>query len=118
MAKSRLDWTDMDWANYLNCPVQKIPEYKKILDANFLTAIERDRETGKYSFVMYQYAIAPSGFKRLQLILSDDKHKFNNLTDAVRDANNVISTFEFTDFKAKMFDMPKKALQMLLIRQK
>lgn len=115
--KSRLDWQDSDWATYLNCPVSKIPEYKKILDENFVTAIERDRQSGQYSFALYRYDVAPSGFKRLQLSKTSKK-SFANLLDAVHDANNIISCWELSDFWAKAFNMPKQAVQMLLIRQK
>ncbi len=115
--KSRLDWQDADWAKHLNCPVSKIPEYKKILDENFLTAIERDKQSGQYSFALYSYDVAPSGFTRLRLSATGNK-SFTNLLDAVRDANNIISCWELSDFWAKAFDVPKQAVQMLLIRQK
>lgn len=114
----RSKWTDIMWAYYLGCPVQKIPEYKKFLDENYVPAIERNKTTGKYSFVMYKYDIAPSGQKRLQLWLTDDKHSFDTTTEALNNANNTISTLEFTDFWAKTFDVPKQVLQMLLIRVK
>ena len=116
--KSRLEWTDADWANYFGCPVQKIPEYKKFLDENYVPAIERNKTTGKYSFVMYKYDIAPSGQKRLQLWLTDDKHSFDTTTEALNNANNTISTLEFTDFWAKMYGVPKQVLQMMLIYEK
>lgn len=114
----RSKWTDAFWAYYLGCPVQEIPEYRKFVDERFVPAIERNRETGKYSLVMYKYDIAPSGQKRLQLWLTDDKHSFDNTIDALHNANNTISTLEFTDFWAKMYEVPKQVLQMLLIRVK
>ena len=116
--KSRLDWTDMDWAVYFGCPVQEIPEYRKFLNENYLPAIEYNKTTGKYSFAMYRYDIAPSGHKRLRLWLTDDKHSFVKKEDALHDANNVISTLEFTDFWAKTYKVPKQVLQMLLMCEK
>ena len=116
--KSRLNWNDLDWATYLDCPVQKIPEYKRVLDANYVTAVERNRTTGRYSFAMYKYHTKPSGDQNLQLLLSDDKHSFPTIMDAVHDANNIISTMELSDFWAKALGMPARAVQMMLIREK
>ncbi len=116
--KSRLEWTDLDWANYLCCSIQEIPSIRKFLDDNYVTAIERNKTTGRYSFAMYKYHTAPSGAKDLHLMLSDDKHSFSNLIDAMHDANNIISTLEFSDFWAKTLNVPKQSLQMMLIREK
>lgn len=116
--KSRLEWTDENWANYLGCPVEKIPSIRNFLDKTYVTAVERNKITGQYSFAMYKYDTAPSGHNRLRLILSDDKRGFTNITDAVRDANNIISTLELTDFWADTLNIPKQALQMMLIREK
>ena len=115
--KSRLEWTDENWADYLGCPVKEIPSIREFLNETYVTAIERNKITGRYSFAMYKYDSAPSGHKRLQLMLSDDKHSFTNIIDAVRDANNVISTLELSDFWADALNVPKRALQMMLVRQ-
>jgi len=116
--KSRLNWNDLDWATYLDCPIQNIPEYKQVLDKNFVMAVERNRTTGRYSFAMYRYHTKPSGDQNLQLLLSDDKHSFPTIMDAVCDANNIISTMELNKFWAKTLDVPARAIQMLLIREK
>ena len=115
--KPRLQWTDLDWANYLQCTVQEIPDIKDFLDKNYVMAVERNKMTGRYSFTMYKYHTAPSGNQSLQLLLSDDKHSFVNIMDAVRDANNIISTLELSDFWARALNVPKQALQMMLIRE-
>ena len=89
---------------------------KKFLDDNYVTVVEHNKTTGRYSFAMYKYHTVPSGAKGLHLMLSADKHSFSNMADAVCDANNIISTLEFTDFWAKTLNIPRQSLQMLLIR--
>ena len=118
--KSRIEWTLLDWANYLGCPVHEIPSIRKFLENNYVTAIVRNRGTGRYSFAMYRYHTAPSGAKDLHLMLSadDEKHTFTNQVDAIREANNIISTLELNDFWAKTLNVPQRSLQMLLIREK
>lgn len=113
---NRLQWTDKDWATYLGCPIDKIQEYKNILDKNYLMAIERDKNSGKYFMAVYRYDIAPSGFQRLQLLLSGNK-RFDNVVNALQDANRIISHMELNDFYAKQLNMPKQAIQMMLIRE-
>lgn len=116
--KSRLYWNNLDWATYLGCPVQNIPEYKKVLDENYVMAVERNKITGNYSFAVYTYHTKPSGDQNLQLLLSDDKHSFPTIMDAVHDANNIISTMELNNFWAKTLGVPSRAIQMMLIREK
>ena len=115
--KNRLEWTDMDWATYLGCSVQQVQEYRIFLNDNFVPAIELNKETKKYSFVMYKYHTHPSGHKSLQL-MSTRNVNFSNVAEAVDDANSIISCMEFSDFWAKMYEMPKRAIQMMLIREK
>ena len=115
--KSRTEWNDKDWATYLGCPVAKVADYRNILDRNYVMSIQRDSRTQQYYFAMYRYDITPSGTKRLQLKYSSKK-QFTTTQDALTDANNIISTIELTDFWAKTFKVPNRAIQMLLIRQK
>ena len=115
--KSRLDWNDTDWAAYLGCSVQNVAKYRELLEKNYLTCVEQDKKSGLHAFALYKYDIAPSGTERLRLMLSS-KRRFNNVSDAVKDANNIISTLELSDFWAGEFNVPKQAVQMLLIRQK
>jgi hypothetical protein len=115
--KPRQTWTNLDWATYLCCPVKEISSIKKFLDDTFVMSIARHKNTGLYCFAMYKYDFAPSGATRLQLINSGKK-SFQNVMDALRDANeNIISQMEFTDFWAKAYNVPKRALQMMLIRE-
>ena len=115
--KSRLDWNDNDWAKYLDCPVEAVQKHKKVLDDTYLTTIGRKKDTNLYHFVMYKYDYAPSGIKRLQLMHSGN-HGFISYKEAVVDANNIISSMELTDFWAQTLNVPNRAIQMLLIRQK
>lgn len=114
---NRLNWKDEDWATYLGCPVSKVQEYKNILDQNYLMAIECDKNTKKYFMAVYRYDIAPSGFKRLQLLLSGNK-QFAKVDDALHNANDIISKMELGKYQAKWLNMPQKAIQMMLIREK
>ena len=115
--KPRLKWTDLDWATYLDCPVQEIPSIKKFLDDTFVMSIARQKSTGRYCFAMYKYDFAPSGATRLQLIKSGN-NSFSNIMYALHDANNnIISKMELTDFWAKTYNVPRRALQMMLIHE-
>lgn len=113
MLKSRLNWTDMDWANYLGCPVHRVSAYRQILDNNLIPKIECDKKTGKYFFALYRYDVA----KNLQLMMSADR-QFNRFNDAACDANNIISISELDDYWAEQLHIPNKAIQMMLIRNK
>ena len=118
MATSRLEWKDTDWARYLDCSVQKIPEFRKVLSENYVTAVGQDKKTNLYSFVLYRYDFSIAGTKRVRLLLSDDKNKFNDFGHAVQHANNIISTLELSDIWAEALNVPKRAIQMMLIREK
>ena len=116
--KSRLNWTDTDWAKHLNCHVSKIPEYRKALNEMFLVTIEQNRLDGLYYFTMYRYHVSLAGTKSLQLFLTKDAPGFKTIQDAIDDGNKAISTLEFSDYWAKLYKMPKRVLQMMLIREK
>ena len=113
----RLDWQDVDWAKYLGCSVQQVQEYKEFLNNNFVPVIEHDKKNNRYSFAMYRYHTHPSGHKSLQLMSTRDVG-FATRAEAIDDANSIISCMEFTAFWEKMYNMPKRAIQMMLIREK
>ncbi len=115
--KSRLEWTDANWAAYLGCSVSQVSRYKEILNKNYLMAVEKNTQANTYAFAMYRYDIAPSGQKRLRLLRSSNQ-QFSEESAAITDANNIISTMELYDFYATALNVPKQAIQMLLIRQK
>ena len=94
---NRENWSDKEWATYLNCPVEKIAEYRKILNDNFVFGLEQNKETKHYSFVAYKYHIHPSGHKSMLLWLTDDVHTFKTKAQAVNHANTkIISKLEFS----------------------
>ncbi len=115
ISTNRLRWTNKDWAKYMNCSITEVKEYKKFLFNTFETGIAKSRETGKYRFEMYKYHISPSEFK-MPLLMFSGKKEFISVDDAIKDANNIISGFELSDYWAKMYEMPKQAVQMLLIK--
>ena len=117
MAKNRLDWTDLDWATYLGCPVARVSEYRKILDENYVMVIEKNKKSGKYSFAMYRYYVKPSGNDGFQLLLSS-KREFVTKTEAINNANGHISNMELKDFWSKSLNVPSKAIQMMLIHER
>ena len=114
--KSRLEWQDVDWAKYFGCSVQQVAQYRKVVDDNFLSVVERNKKSKMYSLAIYRYDTAPSGIQRLQLMISSDK-SFKDLNNAMQDANNIISCLELNDFWAGVLNIPKQAIQMALIRQ-
>ena len=115
MNGNRLKWTDMNWATYLGCSVQQVQEYKQILNEHFIPLIKRDNKTKKYSFEMYRYDT--TGRKKPHLEISD-KRQFNNIAEATDNANSLISCMELKESWANNFNMPKRAIQMMLIREK
>ena len=117
---NRENWRDVDWAKYLNCPVDKIAEYRKILSQEYDTGIAKVFATGKYRFEFYRYETLPDGIKR-PLLQYSSKEEFNNFEEARKYANEKIISadyFYLKDFWAKILGVPAKAIQMLLIKQK
>ncbi len=115
--ENRLNWKDPDWAAYLGCPVNCVAQYRQILGNNFVPAIEREQKSGLYSLVMYRYDVSPSGSKRLRLLFSSNQH-FADIADALHNANTVISSLELNAKVAEVLQIPRTAIQMLLIRTK
>ncbi len=115
---NRLDWQDSNWATYLGCPVVCVKDYRRKLEGKFLITIAQHPETKKYRFEMYAYDYAPSGQKRIHLLKSGN-NLFDTYTAALNDANfNIIPTLELNPAYVKLFGMPSKAIQMMLIKQK
>jgi hypothetical protein len=117
MNENRLKWTDMNWATYLGCSVQQVQEYKKILNEYFIPLIKRDNKTKKYSFEMYRYDATSAGRKKSHLEIRDPR-PFNNMAEAIDNANSLISCMELKESWANTFNMPKRAIQMMLVREK
>ena len=110
---SRQNWSDLDWANYLNCPITEIPSIKNYMQENYSSLISTNMHNGKRFVRLYRHEITPSESIRPIQIYSAELHTPN----FVREANDKISTLELTDFWAKALNVPKRALQMMLIRE-
>ncbi len=113
----RLEWTDADWANYLNCSVEKINEYKKILSSHIVMEIKEIR-TNFYEFQIYRLVMGPKGRKRKTLVGVDWVHQSRDRAEVVNNANTVISSLTLKDEIAAKFNVPNAAVQMMLIREK
>ena len=114
----KTQWGDSDWAAYLHCPVAKVAQYREILESMFITGIAKDADTGKYRFEMHRFDFAPSGQKRLFLMLSSNK-VFDTYEEALKDANaNVISKLYLDSFWERHLEIPARAVQMMLINQR
>lgn len=114
----RLDWENKDWATYLGCSAKDIPVYKKVLKKNFVSCIERDEYTGRYSFALYRYNFVQFGRKKRRLILTSE-NTFKAPKDAIKDANSVIIPgLRLEASWADAWKIPEKAIQMMLIREK
>ena len=113
----RTQWRDSDWAAYLGCSVAQVAKYREILASMFLTGIAHSETTGKYRFEMHRWDIAPSGQKRLFLMLSGN-NLFDTYDAALKDANtNVIPKLYLNDFWERHLQIPAKCVQMMLIKQ-
>ncbi len=114
----RLEWTDMDWANYLNCSIEKINEYKKILSANIVMEIKQISSYPMYEFQIYRRVTGQKGRKRKTPVFFDWSHQSHDRTEVVNNANIIISSLTLKDEIATKFNVPKAAVQMMLIREK
>ena len=112
--KPRSEWTNLDWASYLQCPIQEVPVLQNYISENYLPTIGKNRVTGKYHFCVLKLHVSPSGWRDWHLWLSDDKKGFTNESDVVRYVNEtVIPTLQFNDAYAKLADIPVRALQLM-----
>lgn len=118
MTPEQLSWSDGQWAIYLDCPIQEIPSIRKFMTRNFFPLIERDVITGKYNFVMTRISTSMAGTKRIMPMVSD-KETFLTYAEARKHANEVIiPKLELTNFWASAYYVPRRALQMLHIKER
>ena len=114
----RTQWRDSDWAAYLRCSVAEVVKYREILSGMFITGIAHSESEGKYRFEMHRYDIAPSGQKRLFLMLSGN-NVFDTYEAALKDANtNIIPKMYLNDFWERHLKVPANAVQMMLINER
>ncbi len=116
--RPRLLWNDLDWATYLDCPVQKIPEYKRILSENFVVRIHLCSANNRYIFELFQKVMGPKGRKQMRYVYSDWYYQFCDRAQEIQVANEYISNMVFRDEVATKLNLPKKSFQMMLIREK
>jgi len=116
---NRLKWTDADWAKYLNCSVENIKEYKKILSKNIIMSIKAlGPDYRMYEFQIWKLVVGPKGRKIKQPVFFDFWHQSLNRTEVADNANTIISSLKLKDEVAAKLNVPKAAVQMMLIREK
>jgi hypothetical protein len=117
MTPEQLDWTDKQWAAHLGCSVQEVPHIRTYVYANFFPVIEQDKDTKAYNFMMTRMSTSFAGTRRVILTVSDKK-AFADVESARTHANNeVIPKLELTKFWSDALYIPKRALQMLHIKE-
>ncbi len=116
MINNRLNWNDKDWAAYLGCPVEHIQKYRTKLEKDFISRVDIKESDGKYHFCLYTYRLNESGNKMLQPIFSSNIGSFSE-QNAVDEANEkIIPILLLPELYAKKYNIPEKAIQMLLIK--
>jgi hypothetical protein len=108
----REKWSNLDWANHLGCPITEMPSIIKFMQENYSSLITLDKATGRFCVRVYRHEITPSESIRPIQIYASELHE----KDFIREANRKISALELSDFWAKMLEVPKRSLQMMLIR--
>lgn len=117
--KPRYQWTNLDWANYLQCPIREVPSLRSYISESYLPAVCKHVATGKYHFCVYRLHVAPSGWRDWHLWLSDDKNGFTNAQDAICYANEIaIPQLQFNDIFARFAGVPTRALQLMHIKER
>ena len=119
MKPEQLTWTDKQWAAHLGCPVQEVPHIRAYVRANFFPIIEQNNDTKEYNFLMTRMSTSIAGTRRIMPMVSDEKvfAEFE-FKAAVQYANNeVIPKLELTKFWSDALYIPKRALQMLHIKE-
>lgn len=77
-----------------------------------------DRYLTTFRFAMYKWDTAPSGFKRLRLVLTDDWHCCYTEDEAIEYANTyILPKIQLNDYWAKVYNVPANALQLLRIKK-
>ena len=118
MTEEQLKWTDKQWAAHLGCAVQEVPHIRTYVLANFFPDIEQDKDTKACNFFMTRMSTSIAGTRRVMLMVSDKK-LFSDFESARTHANNeVIPKLELTKFWSDALYIPKRALQMLHIKER
>lgn len=118
------------WAADNGCSVHRAVMYRNRLKQYLIPGILReereinnspnpmDRCLTTFKFAMYKWDTAPSGFKRLQLTLTDDWHCCYTENEAIEYANtDILPKLQLNDFWAEVYNVPANALQLLRINK-
>ncbi len=113
---SRLNWTDVDWAAHLGCPVNMVAQYRAIVNDNFVACIRREALTNKYKVCLERRHDTPSGMRRTIPVFSSARgfrspelcRKYAQL--------RVIPSLELNTYWAMILGIPQRALQMINVR--
>jgi hypothetical protein len=117
MTEEQLKWTDKQWAAHLGCAVQEVPHIRTYVYANFFPVIEQNNDTKEFNFMMTMMSTSMAGTRRVMSMFSNDE-VFADFKAAVKYANNeVIPKVELTKFRSDALNIPKRALQMLHIKE-
>lgn len=115
---NRINWSDQDWAKHLGIEVKDLQRVRNFIQDNYDVTIVRNQNTNKYTVALYKYHKSPSGFKTLQLMATANQ-EFVESAKAAKYANEqFLSKLEMTDLWAKSLNIPKRALQLLSIRER
>jgi len=102
----------------LGMDIRNVPMIRKIITENYSATIVKNKKTSKLTIGIYKYEITPSGFKRPFLLVTA-KQDFEKTQDAVKYANEqFLPGLELTEYWAKSFGVPSRALQMLCVKER
>lgn len=116
--ENRINWSDEQWASHLGIEPKDLPRVRDFMNENYSAAIVRNKNTNNFTVALYKYHVAPSGFKTLQLMATATKD-FPDSAKATYYANNeFFPSLEMNDFWDKSLKIPKRAFQLLSIRER
>ena len=117
--QDRINWSDEQWATHLEIPVTQLSRIRNSVDEQYLAEIVRSTVNAKnFTVALYKRNTALSGIKTLQLIATAPK-EFSESFEARMYANNeFLPSLEMTADWAKIAKLPKRALQLLSIRER
>ena len=77
-----------------------------------------DRYLTTFRFALYKWDMAPSGFKRLQLVATDDWHCCYDENEAIEFANtHILPKLQLNNYWADVYGVTPTALQLLRIKK-
>lgn len=116
--KPRINWTDQQWAMYLDVNIKNLPRIRNLVNENYSAMIVIDKKTSNRAVAIYRYEITPSGFKR-PILMATSKKTFNETDDAVKYANEeFLPNLVLTEYWSRTLGVPDRALQMLSIKER